>query len=97
MEALKKEIRALKAIMDKKGLYAESIYIGGGTPTSLDDEEFALLLELTKNNFCSDKTREWTVEAGRPDTISEKKLLLINRIWQRIKSIHLSLAPFKPP
>ncbi|MBR5756665.1 MAG: coproporphyrinogen dehydrogenase HemZ, partial [Firmicutes bacterium] len=44
MKALKKEIAAVKDIFDKMGWYAESIYIGGGTPTSLDDEEFEDLL-----------------------------------------------------
>ena len=77
MEALKKEIAAVKDIFDKKGWYAESIYIGGGTPTSLDDEEFEVLLSEVKGNFLTDKTREFTVEAGRPDTITASKLALI--------------------
>ncbi len=77
MEALKKEIAAVKAIFDKKGWYAESIYIGGGTPTSLDDTEFELLLSEVSRNFLSEKTREFTVEAGRPDTITAMKLALI--------------------
>ena len=77
MDALEKEIKALRSIMDQKGMYAESIYIGGGTPTSLDDPEFERLLRLVRDNYKIQKTREWTVEAGRPDTITESKLALI--------------------
>ena len=79
MKALKKEIAAVKDIFDKKGWYAESIYIGGGTPTSLDDEEFEDLLSEVKANYLSERTREFTVEAGRPDTITANKLALIKK------------------
>jgi len=79
MQALKKEIAAVKAIFERKGIYAESIYIGGGTPTSLDDEEFEELLSEIRAAFKSEKTREWTVEAGRPDTITVNKLELIKK------------------
>jgi len=77
MDALEKDIKAVRKIFDKNNLYAESIYIGGGTPTSLDDPEFERLLLATRNAFNGPKCREWTVEAGRPDTISESKLKLI--------------------
>ena len=77
--ALLKEIDAVKNIFDNKGMYAESIYIGGGTPTSLDDEELELLLSSVRNAFKGPKTREWTVEAGRPDTITVNKLRLIHK------------------
>jgi len=79
MLALEKEILAVKDIFERKGLYAESIYIGGGTPTSLDDEDFEKLLSLTKDHFVSQNTREWTVECGRPDTITDSKLGLISK------------------
>ena len=79
MIALEKEILAVKDIMQSRGLYAESVYIGGGTPTALDDEDFEKLLSLTKEYFINDKTREWTVECGRPDTITDNKLSLISK------------------
>ncbi len=79
MKALMKEISAVKNIFKKNGMYAESIYIGGGTPTSLDDEEFELLLSQIRDSFKCPKTREWTVEAGRPDTITINKLELIHK------------------
>jgi len=77
--ALKKEIHAVKDIFEKKALYAESIYIGGGTPTSLDDEEFEELLYEISKAFKLGQTREWTVEAGRPDTITASKLCLVKK------------------
>ena len=74
LEALEKEIRAVSEILKKKGLFAESVYIGGGTPTSLCDEDFERLLSWTEEAFITEKTTEFTVECGRPDTINEAKL-----------------------
>ncbi len=77
MEALLKEICAVKEIMRERGLYAQSVYIGGGTPTSLCDEDFKLLLSAVSKSFIEERTCEFTVEAGRPDTISAEKLRII--------------------
>ena len=74
LEALHKEIHAVSDILTKRGLFAESIYIGGGTPTSLNDEDFDQILAWTEEAFVCDKTTEFTVECGRPDTINESKL-----------------------
>jgi len=63
--------------MDCNGLWAESVYIGGGTPTSLEEADFRSLVEKVAESFVSDKTREFTVEAGRPDTITRDKLRAI--------------------
>ena len=51
-----------------------TIYVGGGTPTSLSDEQFNRFLNIIYNNFDTKNIIEWTVEAGRPDTINEFKL-----------------------
>lgn len=51
-----------------------TIYVGGGTPTSLSDEQFERFLNIIYNNFDTKNILEWTVEAGRPDTINEFKL-----------------------
>ena len=77
MEALNKEIYAVSDILKRKGLFAESIYIGGGTPTSLCDEDFERLLSWTEDAFIEERTTEFTVECGRPDTINETKLKAI--------------------
>lgn len=79
MVALEKEIRAVKEIFERKGKYVESVYIGGGTPTALDDADFEKLLSLVNENFVNDRLMEFTVECGRPDTINENKLKSLNK------------------
>jgi len=77
IEALAKEIEYLSNICKEK--YVENIYIGGGTPTSLDDYNFKRLLTLVEAYFNMDNILEYTVEAGRPDTIDAKKLDMMNQ------------------
>ncbi|MDY3930039.1 MAG: coproporphyrinogen dehydrogenase HemZ [Clostridia bacterium] len=82
---LLKEIEKTAEVMKKCGLYAENIYIGGGTPTTLSAENLNLILNHIKKYFITDKMKEFTLEAGRPDTIDEEKLLTakkygVNRI-----------------
>lgn len=68
IEALIKEIKAAKAL----GKTFRSVYVGGGTPVSLKTEHFAAVLDsIGKQNI------EYTVEAGRPDCITEEKLKLM--------------------
>ena len=78
-EALLKEISAVKKIMAKRKLFAESIYIGGGTPTSLDDENFEKLMKAVSSELLGKECTEFTVESGRPDTITREKLDLISK------------------
>lgn len=74
LEALIKEIRAMKKLMADKALIVRNIYIGGGTPTVLEASELELLLkELTF------KVSEFTVECGRPETITAEKLDVLQR------------------
>ena len=61
---------------DKK---LQTVYIGGGTPTSLTASQLDRLLEAVVTRFPMDEVREFTVEAGRPDTITEEKLTVIRR------------------
>ncbi|MCI7146192.1 MAG: coproporphyrinogen dehydrogenase HemZ [Clostridiales bacterium] len=74
LEALKKEIKYCGEMTRRQGRRIESLYIGGGTPTSLSAGELDELLELLDESFDLSGLREYTVEAGRPDTISEDKL-----------------------
>ena len=68
------------------GTVLESIYIGGGTPTTLDAEQLRVLIEQTASSFNVDPSSiEFTVEAGRPDTITAEKLLALKELGiQRI-------------
>ncbi|MFI3226417.1 MAG: coproporphyrinogen dehydrogenase HemZ [Clostridia bacterium] len=54
-----------------------TIYIGGGTPTALDEDNFERLLKAVNENFDTSDLYEYTVEAGRVDTITDKKLELM--------------------
>lgn len=56
------------------GLRLESVYIGGGTPTTLNPEQLTLLIQTVRQHWDLSHCREFTVEAGRPDTIDREKL-----------------------
>jgi len=77
LEALHKEIQFVGTEMLKKGQYPESIYFGGGTPTTISANQLDQLLSLVENTFNLDNCIEITVEAGRPDTITKDKLEVI--------------------
>lgn len=72
LEALMSEIRAVSQYLKPKGVTAQSIYIGGGTPTSINADEIRTLIQCI-NEFWN-QNEEFTCEAGRPDTITIDKL-----------------------
>ena len=72
LDALMKELLFISKAMQGKTL--TSIYIGGGTPTSLGAGQIDRLLEFVRNSFPCEGLREFTVEAGRPDTVTLPKL-----------------------
>jgi oxygen-independent coproporphyrinogen-3 oxidase len=75
LEALYKEITyAGMCGLDKK---LTTIYIGGGTPTTLNGDELDLLLTHIDKTFDFTYVREYTVEAGRPDSITAEKLKIL--------------------
>lgn len=71
---LVQELVETAKIVKKLGLKLLSIYIGGGTPTSLTAEQLAVVMGAIKDNFDFSYLLEYTVEAGRPDTITKEKL-----------------------
>ncbi len=77
VEHLVKEINETGKIARANGLQLESIYIGGGTPTTLSAEQLTEVIRAISNSFDLSSCREFTVEAGRPDTITEAKLLAL--------------------
>ena len=79
LEALHKEIEYCGAKMAQRNDAPESIYIGGGTPTTLDELQLEGLLKKISECFDLSKLKEFTVEAGRPDTITPKKLEVMKR------------------
>jgi len=56
-----------------------AVYIGGGTPTTLDCAELESVLSAVVNNFDMQYLSEYTVECGRADTITEEKLELLKK------------------
>ena len=75
LEALFKEITFVAET--KKGVPIRSLYIGGGTPTSLNEDQLLRLLEHVRASFDLNEIEEYTVEAGRPDTITREKLRIM--------------------
>ncbi len=71
---LLEEIKKTREVLDRLGLYVENIYIGGGTPTTLSAEQIKVLLETINKYLVTKKLNEFTLEAGRPDTIDYDKL-----------------------
>lgn len=63
-----------------KGRTPDTIYIGGGTPTTLTPEQFRDLIGFFGGLFDLEKTLEFTVEAGRPDSITEEKLKTLKEL-----------------
>ena len=72
--ALKYDIEAAASAVARYGLKVETIYIGGGTPTALPEKFFAEMLAAVHKNFYSASVKEFTVECGRPDTITAEKI-----------------------
>jgi oxygen-independent coproporphyrinogen-3 oxidase len=80
MEALKKELRALGAQLQAQSLKVENIYLGGGTPTVLKEGDLEEIFAILYPYYISSATREITVEAGRPDTLSKKKMAFLKQM-----------------
>ena len=77
LECLYKELEYTANIAKALGLTLKTVYIGGGTPTVLSAEQLAELTEKVAEYFDFSHVTEYTVEAGRPDSISEEKLRAI--------------------
>ena len=77
LDALEKEIAATAAQVRELGLRPVSVYMGGGTPTTLSAEQLDRLCGVLEREFDLSAVREYTVEAGRPDTISPDKLRVL--------------------
>ncbi len=75
LEALHKEIAYVGSRMKDTGLGIETLYIGGGTPTTLDPGELSELFDCIRSEMDVSGLREFTMEAGRPDTIDRDKLM----------------------
>ena len=76
-EALASDVAAAGALIRKQQLTVQSLYMGGGTPTILTPAQMDTVLTAVDANIPMGHVLEKTIEAGRPDTISESMLKVL--------------------
>ncbi len=74
LQALQQEISLTGKLLENSGRKVRTIYIGGGTPTTLSAPQLAVLLDSIRDSFDLSRCIEFTVEGGRPDTLDAEKL-----------------------
>ena len=79
LQALEAEMALTGKLLANSGRKVRTIYIGGGTPTTLSTPQMARLLDSIRDSFDLSRCLEFTVEGGRPDTLDAEKLLTIAR------------------
>lgn len=77
VDLLCRELKETGKIAKSLGLRLETIYFGGGTPTTLEPDMLKRLFDTIENSFDLSHLREYTVEAGRPDTVTRDKLFAL--------------------
>ena len=77
LDALMQEIAVTGKLLAQSGKHIRTIYIGGGTPTTLSASQLATLLDAIRDSFDLSRCIEFTVEGGRPDTLNYEKLKTI--------------------
>lgn len=77
VEAVQRDIAATAAAARENGLRPVAVYFGGGTPTTLSPAQLDTVLTALEREFDLAAVREFTVEAGRPDTIAREKLAVL--------------------
>ncbi|CCO08074.1 coproporphyrinogen dehydrogenase HemZ [Desulforamulus hydrothermalis] len=77
LNALLKEIREVGEALQARGLHVQTVYLGGGTPTSLGVDQLSSLLASVNRYLRTDETVEITVEGGRPDTLTREVLAVL--------------------
>lgn len=90
---IEQDIQNVVQLLSMHSLSVRSLYIGGGTPTSLNDKVFARLVNLVRKHLRFAGVDEFTVEAGRPDCFSKDKLAAmeaagVNRISVNPQTFH---------
>ncbi len=79
LNALYKELAHTGKLLANSGKTIRTIYIGGGTPTTLTSDQMARLLDTISHSFDLSRCIEFTVEGGRPDTLTGEKLRVIRQ------------------
>ena len=89
VDYLVKEIEETGKIAKQLGLKLESVYYGGGTPTALTEELLERVTDAVGRNFDLENIKEYTIEAGRPDSVTREKF----RIMKRCGCNRISINP----
>ena len=79
IKALIKEIKGLAKLLKDTNKEIETLYIGGGTPTALEADQLDTLINALFKELDLTNIKEFTVEAGRPDTITKEKLKVMKK------------------
>ncbi|CEJ74941.1 coproporphyrinogen III oxidase [[Clostridium] sordellii] len=79
IKALIKEIKGLAKLLKDTNKEIETLYIGGGTPTALEADQLDTLINALFKELDLTNIKEFTVEAGRPDTITKEKLEVMKK------------------
>ena len=79
LAALMRELEHTGDLLKQSGRKVRTIYIGGGTPTTLSEDQLCRLLDAIHGSFDLSRCIEFTVEGGRPDTLDEGKLHAIRQ------------------
>ena len=74
LNALLREIEETGKLLKASGKQVRTVYIGGGTPTTLSTAQLVRLMDAVSAAFDLGRLVEWTVEGGRPDTLDDEKL-----------------------
>ncbi len=77
VDCLCREIRIISEIVRENNIKVDTIYFGGGTPTSISAEQIETIMKTISESFDLNSIREYNFEAGRADTITEEKLRVI--------------------
>ena len=78
LNAFLKEIEISGSLLAQSGKRVRTVYIGGGTPTTLSTPQMISLLDAIREHFDLSRCIEFTVEGGRPDTLDAEKLRAIH-------------------
>ncbi len=77
LAAMQKEMAITGKLLAESGKHIRTVYIGGGTPTTLSTPQMIRLLDAVRDSFDLSRCIEFTVEGGRPDTLNAEKLRAI--------------------
>ncbi len=96
VKRLREEIEYTARLVNQSGFTLDTVYFGGGTPTSLDAGDLDEIMKTVGSSFDLSNIREYTVEAGRPDTVTADKLAVIksngaDRISVNPQTVHNSV------